>query len=98
MPKDRREYVYVAYRIDPYDPQNLGDYAIARDPKGWGNRQTYHYGSVDYPAQEGRADRTGRIINRSAQNMPVISTGSRIWNECIKAVRRLQAEEEHVEG
>lgn len=76
---------YTAHRIDPNHSQNLGDYNIVRTytKYGYENTQLYHYNSE-----------TGRLINRSAWHMPVISHGSRIYNGCMKAIGQLLAEEE----
>ena len=85
MSKKRTEYAYVAHRIDSNDSQNLGDFSIRRllpADHGWRDRRFYHYNSVN-----------GRLINRGSMTMPVISNGSRIYRECIKAVERLLAEE-----
>ena len=72
---------YTAHRIDPNHPQNLGDYSILRKytERGYDCTQMYHYNSE-----------TGRLINRSAWSMPVISRGSRIYTGCVKAVERLE--------
>lgn len=43
--------------------------------------QCYHYNS-----------KTGRLINRSAYHLPVITEGSRIYNACMKAVGRVMAD------
>lgn len=76
---------YVARRIDPNDSQNLGDYSIVRSytKNGYENTQLYHYNS-----------KTGRLINRSAWHMPVITEGSRIYTSCMKAIGSLIAEEQ----
>ena len=75
---------YTARRIDPDHSQNLGDYEIWRNytQNGYENTQLYHYNSE-----------TGRLINRSAWHMPVISHGSRIYKACMKAIERLKLEE-----
>lgn len=86
MSKARKDYVYVAYRIDPEHPQNLGDFGISRrivEDEFGGLRRHYHYNS-----------KNGRLINRGDWAMPVISGGSRIYQECVKAIERLKAEEE----
>ena len=72
---------YTAHRIDPDHPQNLGDYSILRryTEHGEACTQMYHYNSS-----------TGRLINRGAWSMPVISRGSRIYTGCVKAVERLE--------
>lgn len=74
---------YTAHRIDPNHSQNLGDYAIVRryTEHGYKHTQMYHYNSE-----------TGRLINRSAWPMPVISRGSRIYRGCVGAVERLEGE------
>lgn len=76
---------YVARRIDPNDSQNLGDYVIIRSytKNGCKDTQHYHYNS-----------KTGRLINRSAWHMPIISPGSRIYNSCMKAIGSLITEEQ----
>ena len=76
---------YIAHRIDPNHSQNLGDFSIVRRymRNGYENIQHYHYNSE-----------TGRLINRGAWHMPVISYGSRIYNGCMKAIGQLLAEEE----
>ncbi|NKV28177.1 hypothetical protein GS921_00070 [Rhodococcus hoagii] len=77
--------MYVAYRIDPEHPQNLGDYLITRQltVDEWGGfRRSYHFNSTN-----------GRLINRNAWAMPVIQSGSQIYRECMKAIDRLKAEE-----
>lgn len=80
MSKKRTDYVYVAVRIDPDHPQNLGDYSIQRRTKyGW---RSYHYNSQNR-----------RLINRMDWAMPVIQSGSRIYRECMRAIDRLQVEE-----
>lgn len=81
MNKPREAYVYVAQRIDPDHPQNLGDFSVARLHNG--GHLFYHYNSENE-----------RLINRGSWAMPVISKGTRIYWECIKAVERLQKEEE----
>lgn len=75
---------YVAHRIDPNHSQNLGDYNIVRTytEHGYEHIQIYHYNS-----------KIGRLINRSAWHMPVISRGSRIYKACMKAIERLKLEE-----
>lgn len=75
---------YAAHRIDPNHSQNLGDYAIVRTytERGYEHTQMYHYNS-----------RTGRLINRCAWSMPVISRGSRIYRGCVGAVERVKLEE-----
>ncbi|MEC4616287.1 hypothetical protein [Tsukamurella tyrosinosolvens] len=78
----REEYVYVARRIDPDHPQNLGDFSIFR--RGNAKRESWHY---HYNSQ------TGRLINRVYEAMPVITRGSAIYRECMAAVARLEAEE-----
>ena len=91
-PRTRTAYVYVARRIDPNYPQNLGDFSIVRaDYRSklpiadvrYRPAQHYHYNS-----------RTGRLINRGGDYLPVISRGSRIYVDCTRAVGRLLAEEE----
>ena len=83
MSKRRKDYAYVAHRIDPEDPQNLGDFSISRkmprrNTSEWREYQHYHYNS-----------RSGRLINRAAFTMPVITHGSAIYRECLAAVDRL---------
>lgn len=75
---------YTARKINPDDSQNLGDYSIIRTYTrgGYENTQLYHYDS-----------KTGRLINRSAYHLPIITKGSRIYNSCMKAVGRAMAEE-----
>lgn len=75
---------YTAIRIDPNHSQNMGDYQIWRNytQNGYENTQLYHHNSE-----------TGRLINRSAWHMPVISHGSRIYKACMKAIERLKLEE-----
>ena len=75
---------YTAIRIDPNHSQNLGDYQIWRDytRDGYKNTQLYHYNS-----------KIGRLINRSAWHMPVISHSSRIYKGCMKAIEQLEREE-----
>lgn len=79
MSKARKDYAYVAHRLGP-NPQNLGDYSIGRRDKD--GLTLYHYNSAN-----------GRLINRGAWLMPHINKGSRIYQECVKAVERLNAEE-----
>lgn len=88
MSKSRLDYKYVARRIDPDDPQNLGDYLIYVSGE---DHRSYHYASHDYPIREGKPRRRGRMINRSTL-MP-LDRGSRIYNDCLKAVERLHDEE-----
>lgn len=94
MIKPRKEYVYVASRIDPEDGQNLGDFLVIRKlpVNAWGERHTrwYHYASEDYNGFQS-IHRRGRIINR--QDLRQLNRGSRIYNECIRAVDRLLEEE-----
>lgn len=80
---------YTAHRIDPDHPQNLGDYSIARRYTEHGETRTqlYHYNSS-----------TGRLINRGAWSMPVISRGSRIYTGCVKSIERLEREENDNHG
>ena len=75
---------YTAHRLDPNHSQNLGDYGIVRryTRNGYEDSQLYHYNSE-----------IGRLINRSAWHMPVISCGSRIYKGCMKAIERLESEE-----
>lgn len=75
---------YTARKINPNDSQNLGDYLIIRTytRNGYENTQLYHYES-----------KTGRLINRSAYHLPIITKGSRIYNSCMKAVGRAMAED-----
>lgn len=75
---------YIAHRIEPNHPQNLGDYSILRryTERGETRTQMYHYNSS-----------TGRLVNRGAWSMPVISRGSRIYTGCVKAVERLEQSE-----
>lgn len=75
---------YTARKINPNDSQNLGDYSIVRvyTRNGYENTQLYHYNS-----------KTGRLINRSAYHLPIITEGSRIYNSCMKAVGRAMAED-----
>lgn len=76
---------YTAHRIDPNHSQNLGDYGILREyvRDGYKHSQLYHYNS-----------KIGRLINRSAWHMPVISYSSRIYKGCMKAIGRLEREEQ----
>lgn len=78
--KDRTDYVFVARRLGP-NPQNLGDFSVSRrTPRRTTSErrdyQHYHYNSEN-----------GRLINRGA--LLVISHGSYIYRECVKAVQRL---------
>lgn len=86
MSKDRTDYAFVAHRIDTRDPQNLGDFSIMRrlpaEDDGYRRTMQYHYNS-----------QTGRLINRGAWSMPVISHGSPIYEGCMKAVERLLGQE-----
>lgn len=81
-----REYQYVARRIDKNHSQNLGDYSITRRFSQGGYKRSfcYHFDSE-----------TGMLINRSAEFLPVIKRGSPIYTGCMKAIERLNAEEEH---
>ena len=81
-----REYQYVARRIDKNHSQNLGDYSITRRfSQGEYKRSfCYHFDS-----------KTGRLINRTAEFLPVIKRGSPIYTGCMKAIERLNAEEGH---
>lgn len=74
---------YTARKINPNDSQNLGDYSIVRAyiQDGYEKTQCYHYNS-----------KIGRLINRSAYHLPVITQGSRIYNSCMKAVGRVIAD------
>ena len=96
MRKPRKEYVYVAYRIDPADRQNLGDFSIRRQlpTNEYGENWwvTYHYASEDYDGPHGPF-RRGRITNR--RTLTVLSCRGNIYPECIKAVERLLKEEKN---
>ena len=94
MRKPRKDYVYVAYRIDPNHPQNLGDFRIRRVVRTpWGDEyRHYHYASEDYYPSSGEYDRRGTMVNRRA--LVPISKESRIYKECLRAVDRLLEEEE----
>jgi len=81
MPRARKDYAWIATRIDPHGPQNLGDFSIHRCVHG--NAVMYYHYNSD----------TGRLINRNSWAMPVINHDSRIYRECMKAVQRLRAEE-----
>lgn len=74
---------YTARKINPNDSQNLGDYSIVRTytQGDYEKTQCYHYNS-----------KTGRLINRSAYHLPVITEGSRIYNACMKAVGRVMTD------
>ena len=74
---------YTARKINPNDSQNLGDYSIVRTytQGDYEKIQCYHYNS-----------KTGRLINRSAYHLPVITEGSCIYNACMKAVGRVMAD------
>lgn len=74
---------YTARKINPDDSQNLGDYSIVRTytQGDYEKTQCYHYNS-----------KTGRLINRSAYHLPVITESSRIYNACMKAVGRVMAD------
>lgn len=81
MSKSRTDYVFVARRMDPSNSQNLGDFSVSRrSPRRTTSErrdyQHYHYNSEN-----------GRLINRGA--LLVISHGSYIYRECVKAVQRL---------
>lgn len=87
--KNRLDYVYRAFRIDPNDSQNLGDFRISRKvetPYG-STYRSYHYASEDYHDRR----RQGRLINRS--DLISIARGTRIYNDCMKAIERLIEEE-----
>lgn len=93
MTKNRLDYVYRAYRIDPNHPQNFGDFGISRKvetPYGPTYR-LYHYASEDYYRLRRRNRRRDRLINRS--DLILIDRGTRIHNECMKAIDRLIEEE-----
>ncbi|QJS16594.1 MULTISPECIES: hypothetical protein [Corynebacterium] len=94
MSKQRKEYAYVASRIDPTTTKNLGDFHIRRKlpTNEWGEdwSETYHYASENYAGSHG-VSRRGRVVNR--RSLIHITRGSRIHNECIKAVERLLEEE-----
>lgn len=79
MGKPRIEYAYVAHRLNESNPQNLGMYSIYRRK----TRMIYHFDP-----------RTQRLINRNSWAMPIISRGSRIWDECMRAIQRLVDEGE----
>lgn len=79
MGKPLAEYVYAAHRIDPDHPQNLGAYSIRRRIDEW-TILMYHFNP-----------KNGRLINRASMSMPVISEGSRIYTECMRAIDRLHA-------
>lgn len=74
---------YTARKINPNNSQNLGDYSIVRTytQSGYEKTQCYHYDS-----------KTGRLINRGAYHLPVITEGSRIYNACMKAIGRVIAD------
>ena len=87
--KHRLDYVYRAYRIDHNNPQALGDFSISRKietPYGPEYR-LYHYASSDYPYRWRRNELTNR------HSLILINPGSRIHDECMKAIDRLIEEE-----
>lgn len=89
MIKNRLDYVYRASRIDPNDSQNLGDFRISRkvDTPYGPTYRFYHYASENYDDRR----REDRLINRS--DLILIDRGTRIHNECMKAIDRLIQEE-----
>lgn len=89
MTKNRLDYVYRAYRIDPNDSQNLGDFGISRkvDTPYGPTYRLYHYASADYYDRR----RRNWLINRS--DLILISRGTSIYNNCMKAIDRLIQEE-----
>lgn len=87
MAKPRLDYAYIATRIDPAHPQNLGTFAISRWKDGY-PLHVYHYSSLG----------SERLTNRSAEAMPVIGKSSRIWRECMNAIERLRQEELRTEN
>lgn len=84
MRKPRKDYAYIAHRIDPDNSQNLGDFAIVR----WVNgkpQEEYHYGSEQAPRREGRVTNRGTLRFQAPYGQ--------IYQECIRAVERLLKEE-----
>ena len=78
----RTDYVYIARRIDTEHPQNLGDYEIYRRPTPNRPGATYHYDS-----------KHDWLRNRGAENLNYVGRGSRIYQECIRAIDRLKRQE-----
>lgn len=95
MSKPRKDYVYVAQRIDPADTQNLGDFSIRRQlpTNEYGENWwvPYHYATDEYNGPHGPI-RQSRIVNRSS--LTNITRGSQIYTECIRAVERLLKDEQ----
>ena len=92
MRKSRKEYAYVAHRIDPDNPQNLGDFSIIRWNQSENTpREHYQYASESYTGR-GEDWWQGRIVNR--RTLRQIGRGTRIYSECIRAVERLLSEDE----
>lgn len=90
--KPRTEYVYVAHRLDTSDYQNLGDFGIRyRSRNDEYSRRYYHYASPNYHNPEAPYRGTDRLINRLS--LTPVTTGSRIYQECMKAIDRLIKEE-----
>lgn len=88
MIKPRTDYKYIAYRLDTSDNQNLGDFGIRVHGE---HHRFYHFASPDYPERPGAARRRGRLVNRGA--LVHIGRGSRIYDECMRAIERLKQEE-----
>lgn len=89
MTKNRLDYVYRAYRIDPNDSQNLGDFGISRkvDTPHGPTYRFYHYASEDHYDR----GRRNWLINRS--DLILIGRGTSIYINCMKAIDRLIEEE-----
>lgn len=90
--KPRTEYVYVAYRLDTSDYQNIGDFEIRYTNRNDEyDRQRYHYASPDYHNPEAPYRGTDRLINR--RNLNWVPRGGPVYRECMKAIDRLVKEE-----